>query len=77
MKKISIYMDKFIIAFYVVLGVLAILMGMFYYSALDIKKPEGFLKFTKALFALIMVTIFIFMLTTTQKLDRLSVNTAK
>lgn len=72
-----LYMDKFIIAFYVVLGVLAILMGMFYYSALDIKNPEGFLKFTKALFVLIMVTIFIFMLTTTQKLDRLSVNTTK
>ena len=72
-----IYMDKFIVAFYIVLGVLTILMGIFYYSALDIKKPKGFLQFTKALFGLIILTIFIFMLTTTNKLDRLGVNTTK
>ena len=72
-----IYMDKFIVAFYIVLGVLTLLMGMFYYSALDIKKPEGFLEFTKALFGLIMLTIFIFMITTTNKLDRINMKSTK
>jgi hypothetical protein len=77
MKTVTVYMDKFILAFYGVMAVLAVLMGVFYYSALDLKTPDGFLKFTKALFALIIIVIFMFMVMTTNKLDRLGMNTTK
>ena len=77
MKTVTVYMDKFIIAFYGVMVVLAVFMGVFYYSALDLKTTDGFLKFTKALFALIIIVIFIFMIMTTNKLDRLGVDTTK
>ena len=71
MKKIQIYLDKFVIYFYI-FCILTSIYYLFYNVAnLDINSVDGFINFTKFLFGIVITTIIIFLVTTFNKLDNL------